>query len=128
MAVMHSLIKIALLIVAVQFPFDAAAGTYTQLGYDRTEVQSPETDQSPFASPVHQPTLYPIHHQAEIPAEIGSRVPQPTPTSQRDVEPFASSPPEFVIERQLAIYLYFAALIEPGLSTIRLIFPFHFFL
>lgn len=124
---MHILIKILLLIFAFQFSLGAVDGTGTQYGGIIAEIQSDKTHPSPFSSPSHQPTLYAIHHQAENSAKTGNQVPQAQLTTEED-NLFDSSPPEAVMVRQLAIYLDASKLIEPGLSTIKLIFPFHFFL
>jgi len=123
---MQSLLKILLLLLAIQLPSNSVAETGSSHGW--AAIQSTENSQFPLGYPVGSPNLYTIHHQAESPAEITNREPQVQSTTERKFESFKSSAPESVIEQWLIFCIRFGNLIEPGLTTRKLIFPFHFFL
>lgn len=123
---MQVLLKILLLLIAVQLPVNSVWGTGSSFGW--SAIQSTENSQHPLGYPAGHPNLYAIHHQAESPAEITNRVPQVQSTTERKFDSFKSSAPESVIEQRLIFCIRVGDLIEPGLTTRKLIFPFHFFL
>jgi len=123
---MQSLLKILLLLLAIQLPLNAVAETSSTHGW--AAIQSTENSQGPLGYPIGSTNLYAIHHQAENPADITNRVPQVLSTTERKIESFKSSVPESVIERWLIFWIRFGDLIAPSLPTQKLIFPFHFFL
>lgn len=126
---MQVLLKIALLFFVVQLPLN----TMGEMGsaeesFKLSEIHSAERTQIPFGYPEGNSNLYAIHHQAESSAEITNRVPQPQSTTERKYELFSSSAPESAIKQWLLFYIEYGSLIEPGLTTGQLLFPFHFFL
>lgn len=123
---MQALQKILLLLLAVQLSLNSVEETGSSYGW--AAIESTEHAQGPLDYPTGNPNFYAIHHQAESPAEVTNRVPQPQPTTERKYEPFRSSAPESAIERWLIFYIRFGDLIEPGLTILKLIFPFYFFL
>jgi hypothetical protein len=123
---MRTSLKIVLLVLAVQLPLNA--GGETGSSHISSKVESAVEPRNPLGHPLEYPCLYIIHYQAESPAEITNRVPQPQPTAERKFEPFRSSAPESAIEQWLIFYINVGNVIEPGLTIRKLIFPFHFFL
>lgn len=123
---MQALPKILLLLLAVQLPLISVAETSTS--YSWVVIQSTENSQGSLDYPIDPSNLFDIHGQAEKSAEIIDSIPQLQSTTEQKYESFGSSAPETVIERWLKFYIRFGNLIEPGLTTLKLIFPFHFFL
>lgn len=123
---MQVLLKILSLLLAIQLSLISVGKTDSSYGWH--VIQSMETPIGPLEYPAGYPDLYAIHHQGESPAEITNRVPQPQPNTEQKYEPFRSSAPETVIEQWLIFHIKFADLNELGLTTRKLIFPFHYFL
>lgn len=123
---MQALQKILLLLFAVKFPLDSIEKTGSSDGW--AAIESLGHSQVPLNYPPENPHFYPIHHQAESPAEVTNRIPQSQPTTEQQHEPFRSSAPESALERRLIFCIRFGNEIEPGLTILKLIFPFHFFL
>jgi hypothetical protein len=123
---MQGLLRIVLLLLAVQLPLNAVGETVSP--HISSKVESTEEPRHPLGYPLEYPGFYAIHHQPESPADITNRVPQPQTTTERKFERFRSSVPESVIQRWLIFYLSVGNVIESGLTIRKLIFPFHFFL
>lgn len=123
---MQALQKILLLLLVVPLPLDSVVEMGSS--YSWAAIDSTEHSQVLLDNPTGNPNFFAIHHHAENPAEVTNQVPQPQPTSERKYELVRSSAPESVIERWLIFSIRFGGLIEPGLTILKLIFPFHFFL
>jgi hypothetical protein len=121
---MQTLLTLAYLLLVAQLPLSATGETGSCVW---SEIQSDQRSQSPHQKTDSKPSGFAFQHQAESPAEVTNRVPQPQPPAEQEYEESNSATLESVIKQRGAHYITTGHLIEPGLPIPKRIFPFHLF-